>query len=68
MDHDASMRLQEAAEAEFIAMAERIEAGGHSPADVAEVLVALGIARVAMLAANRDTEAAIARARATVSQ
>lgn len=68
MDHDAAMRMQENAEPAFIALAERLEAQGHAPAEVAEALLALAMARLEMLAANGETEAAIARARATVER
>lgn len=68
MNHDDAMRLQEAWETRFVALAELMEAAGHTPADVAEALLALAMARVEMVVANGETEEAIARARATVER
>ena len=68
MDHDDAMRLQGRIEPAFIALAEQMETAGHLPADVAEALLALAMARVGMVTANGETEAAIARARATVER
>jgi len=61
-DPDRLLKLEEAIEPSFIALARTARARGYSDAEVADALLSLAVARVLALKANVDTEDAIREA------